>query len=81
MNTEKTQKVFLWTGTVAHLVDPTQPLAPGDVPERAPALCRTKPFWPGAWFGMTNGDRAKAESLPLCRICVNVKEAYASEPA
>lgn len=64
---------FIWTGRVMHIVDPTEPLPPGESDERRPALCGTKPWWPGAWWGLDEDaphvDREKGANLPICRQC------------
>lgn len=77
MTENNIQRVFLWTGTVAHLVDITQPLRPGERVSSAPSLCNIKPYWPGRWFG-ADGEEfylKKAANLPLCKTCTSVKEA------
>lgn len=73
---ENTQRVFLYTGKVAHLIDTRRPLVEDEVDERRAALCKMRPFWPGIWFGREGDkDLAKALSLPICNICISVREA------
>lgn len=73
MLTEMTNvtRVFIWTGTVAHLIDPDI-LLPGDTKDRKTAICGQKPFWPGVWFGSGDEYVTKANSLPLCGRCAMV---------
>lgn len=70
---ETTEKVFLWTSTVYHLLDRRQPMLPGDTEARRPAICGTKPYWPGGWW-TPEMDQAKADSLELCGRCNLQKE-------
>lgn len=64
---------FIWTGGVMHVVDPTEPLPPGESEERRPSLCGFKPYWPGAWWGIDEDaphvDREKGATLPMCNRC------------
>lgn len=79
---ENIARVFLFTGRVSHLIDPYQPRLPDETSERLRAMCGTKPYWPGVWFGTQDGDREKAEELPLCKTCEMMGEAISGvEPA
>lgn len=61
-------KVFIWTGTRSHLLDP-HIIVPGDSDHRQTAICGTKPFWPGQWFGQNDEFSPQASALPLCERC------------
>lgn len=74
-NVTTTKKVFFWTGQVAHLVDTAAPLGPDDVPERAPALCRKKPFWPGVWYD----EPEILNTMPVCGICNKIQGALVGD--
>lgn len=75
----KTEKVFLWTSAVYHELDRTLPMLPGEQEVRRPALCGTKPYWPGEWFDdKTPEGAAKIAELPFCGRCKLTKEAYPS---
>jgi hypothetical protein len=60
------------------LVNKSTPAGPDESTERTSSLCGIKPFWPGIWFGAVEHDRLKADSLPLCNRCTNVKGAHSS---
>ena len=64
-------RVFIWTGTVAHLIDP-RIILPDETAERRTAICGQRPFWPGVWFGTLLEHAAQAQALPLCGRCALV---------
>lgn len=70
--TDNMIRVFIWTGSVAHLIDPRLTL-PDEVQERQTAICGQKPFWPSKWFGISDEYTSKANSLPLCGRCAMVE--------
>lgn len=66
--TDKMIRVFIWTGQVAHLIDPRVVL-PGETKERQSSICGQRPFWPGHWFGLDDEYIDMASALPLCGRC------------
>lgn len=66
--TDKMIRVFIWTGQVAHLIDP-RIMYPNQAREQQTAICGQRPFWPGRWFGIDDEYADKALALPLCGRC------------
>ena len=77
---KKLERVDIYTGLVAHLVDFAQPPVPGVDRVRLPSLCNYRPVWPSIWFGL-NGDADRAAAMPLCGRCESVQEAIARDSA
>jgi hypothetical protein len=65
-------RVFIWTGSVAHLID-SRIILPDEQPGNRTAICGQKPFWPSRWFGNNDEYVGKANSLPLCGRCASVE--------
>ena len=74
--TERMQRVYLYTGRVAHLINLDAPIPEGSTDDLRPAICKMRPLWPGKWFGRGgNEEIAAALSLPICNLCQAVREA------
>jgi hypothetical protein len=68
-------RVYLWTGQVAHLLNPKQPQLPNRPISRQASVCGTAPLWPGIWFGYTEEEAKIAAERPTCQICEKMVEA------
>lgn len=77
--TDRFERLFFWTGQVAHLIDRKQTLLPHQTEDRAPSLCGMIPVWPSIWFGRTEDDFEIAAFLPVCARCEYIKGVIARD--